>query len=298
MSRYLCLNKDSRYIYIFDWTTHLLCLTNVGGDVLERLPLELPVNCTPSAFSRIILSGIQKLSQQRPIPAELMLGLGITLPGLVDSRDYIALYSTELGWRDVNIRDLFSDHFGADVFLEHTANMNALGECVFGAGRGFDRVMLILLENEGIGLSSVLRGECQHGDNYMYGELGHIKLPSNIVCSCGQRGCLEAIVHDCMMKNGGVMDDEVLEYISFGVSAAVNIADPSTVLLYGKLTHGLTPQQEEQLIARIRKKITNERSRVFTIQVCRNQDMMGVKGMSAYVFDNCFPILSRASSNP
>lgn len=287
-SRELCFNNDARFEFVFDWHTQMLCLVNIGGDILEKLPLTFPRNCTPSAFADIVSRNVDKLAKIHPVDANRLLGLGVILPGQIDSRDCTVLYSVELGWRDVNIHDLFHDRFRENVFLERWSNMIALGEYVFGAARGYNHVMLVLLENEGIGLSAVVRGDCQHGNNYMYGELGHIKLPSRIICSCGQQGCLEAIVRDCMLRNGGIVDDEVMEYISFGVSTAINLSDPGIALLSGWLVRQLKPEAEENLINHIRRKVTNERSRSIDIHICREEEMMGIRGMSAYIFDRCF----------
>ena len=108
------------------------------------------------------------------------------------------------------------------------------------------------------------------------------------MCSCGQQGCLEAEVRDCMHRNGGIIDPEVLEYISFGVSAAINISDPGVALLTGRLVRNLSGEAEANLIARIRKKVTSERSRAVDILLRREEDMMGIRGMSAYIFDCVF----------
>lgn len=287
-SRELCFNNDARFEYVFDWHTQMLCLVNIGGDILEKLPLTFPQNCTPNVFAGIVSEGVEVLAKLHPVDESRMLGLGVILPGLIDSRDCTVLYSVELGWRNVNVRYLFADQFQENVFLERWSNMIALGEYVFGAARGYNHVMLVLLENEGIGLSAVVRGDCQHGNNYMYGELGHIKLPSRITCSCGQQGCLEAIVRDCMLRNGGIVDDEVMEYISFGVSTAINLSDPGIALLSGRLVRQLSPDAEKNLIGRIRRKVTNDRSRAIEIHICREEEMMGIRGMSAYIFDLCF----------
>jgi len=288
--RFLRFNKNGRFMYVFDWNSHLLCLVNIGGEVLDSRPLFFPEKCTPSAFLAVVLEGLRDLRQAHPLEPEKTLGLGLALPGLIDSRHLTVLYSVELGWRDVDIRYLFSESCGENVFLERTGNVIALGEYVYGAAVGHNHVLLVLLEHEGIGASSVVRGDCQHGSNYMFGELGHVKLPSKILCSCGQQGCLEAVVRDHMMRNGDVVDDQLIEYIAFGVSAAVNISDPGIVLLTGRLVRDMSDSQEQALIASIRRKITNERSRSFIIRLCREERLMGIKGMSAHIFNSQFVV--------
>ena len=123
----------------------------------------------------------------------------------------------------------------------------------------------------------------------MYGELGHIKLPSTVVCSCGQQGCLEAVVIDCLRRNDGHITNELLDYISFGVAAAVNISDPRIVLLAGRIARTLTEAQRTYLSDCIRNKITNERERALSIHVCDEENGIAIRGMAAYVFRKCFP---------
>jgi len=290
MPRALCLNGNARFMYVLEWWGRKLSLVNLGGEILESVDLKFPANCLPTAFAEIVLKGVQRLEKIRSVPKEKLLGLGIVMPGQIDSRHTTVLYSVEMGWRDVDMHYLFSNRFGDDIFLENVGNMIALGEYVFEWGKDHQHLLVALLENEGIGSATVVRGNCQHGSNYMFGELGHIKLPSDVLCSCGQKGCLEAIIRDHMMRNGGVLDDELLEYLSIGVSTAVNLSDPGIVLLIGKLVSGLTTEQEKSLITRIRKKITNERSRSLEILVRRDQIQMAVKGMCAFIFNRKFYI--------
>lgn len=289
--RNLRFNDNARFAYVFDWNRHRICLANMGGEILESRTLSFPQSCTPAAFSAIVSDGIQALRVARPVDPDRLLGLGLALPGLIDSRNTTVLFSVELGWRDVDIRRLFSESFGRNVFLERTGNVIALGEYVSGAAKGFEHVLLVLMGNEGIGASAVVHGDCQHGSNYMYGELGHIKLcASRVICSCGQQGCLEATVRDHLMRNGGQFDAQLIEYLSFGVSTAVNLSDPGIVLLAGRLVQGLDSKSEQALLTSIRGKITNERSRSMILHLCGDNADMGVKGMCAHIFNNWFSV--------
>lgn len=288
-SKNLCLNENSRSMYIFDWNSRKLCLVNLGGNILESIDLTFPKNCVPEIFAQIVLKGIEKLHKLHAIDEQQFLGLGISMPGLIDSRNQIVLYSVELGWRNVNIKDLFSVHF-ENVLLERTGNMIALGEFEYGAARDYNHILLVLMENEGIGASMVVRGDCQHGSNYMYGELGHIKLPSDILCSCGQKGCLEAVVRYHLINNGNVMDDKLIEYLSVAISTAVNLCDPGMVLLSGRLIQNFTPQQQQQLINCVRNQMTDGHMRKLDFHICCEEADMGIKGMSAHIFNHHFSI--------
>lgn len=290
MSRYLCFNNNVRFMYIFNWSSRSICLVNLGGDVLKSLVLEFPHGCIPAQFVAIVLNGIERLEKLYPVSEELILGLGIILPGIIDSRHLKVIYSVEMGWRNVDISELFQERFDGKLFLERWSNMLALGENIFGATRNYTHSVLVLIENEGVGLSSVIRGDCHHGSNYMFGELGHIKLQSSVMCSCGQRGCLEAVIRESMSRNNNILTDEVMEYMAIGVSTAVNLLDPGIVLLYGKLLSSLTKESQEKLLNRILSKITSEQTRSLKLVISQDDGLIGVKGMSAYIYDCSFPI--------
>ncbi|MCQ2437041.1 MAG: ROK family transcriptional regulator [Clostridia bacterium] len=286
----LALNESARLMYIFDWNTRQLCLVNLNGSILKRVWPAFPANCIPSAFRRISLEGSRQLSEEMPVEPDKLLGLGFCMPGLIDCRSCTIHYSTELNWRDVDIGALFADAFGDHVYLERTGNMIALGEYEYGAARNVKHLLLILLENEGLGASSVVRGDCQHGTNYMFGELGHIKVDSDVICSCGQKGCLEAVILDRLMHNGGVVDEAITRYISLGISAAINLIDPGMVILSGKLVHFMNERERDALEEAIRCRVTNDRSRHTQIVFSGSNNEMGIRGMSAYIFGQHFKI--------
>ena len=280
----LVLNASARMMYIFDWNSRQLCLTNFVGEVLERTVLSFPGQCIPTVFKSVVLEGVKRLNKAHPVAPNILLGIGFSMPGLIDSRSCMVLYSTELGWRDVDMQDLFAHELPGNVYLERTGNMIALGEYEFGAGKSVNHFLLVLLENEGLGASVVIRGDCQHGGNYMYGELGHMKLDSDVICSCGQRGCIEAVIRNRMMQNGGIVDEQIIKYISLGVSAAVNLLDPGLVLLSGKLVNSMDGVVRSSLAESIRCKVTNERSRDTKIEFSNPESDMGIRGMSVFIF--------------
>ena len=290
VSRYLCLNEGSRLMYIFEWGSRTLCLVNLGASILDSLQLSFPPNCMPLGFAQVVLQGIGELRKKHPVDPEALLGLGLVMPGLIDSRSQTVLHSVELGWRNVDMCSLFQTAFGNNIFLERTSHMIALGEFEFGMARTFNHILLVLMENEGIGASVVVRGDCQHGHNYMHGELGHIKLPEDVPCSCGQRGCLEAVVRYHLMRNGNQVDDALLDYYSMAISTAVNLYDPGIVLLSGRLVRNLGTENRDLLIERICCRVTDGHLRDLTFGICREETHMGIRGMSAHIFNHHFAV--------
>ena len=89
------------------------------------------------------------------------------------------------------------------VIVDNDANLGALAEAAFGAGR--DPGDLVYLKvSSGIGAGLILNGRLYRGSSGLAGELGHVLVdPDGIVCRCGNRGCLETVaatgaVVDCL----------------------------------------------------------------------------------------------------
>jgi hypothetical protein len=98
------------------------------------------------------------------------------------------------GWVGVDARAVMSERLGLPVRVENDANLGALAELVFGAGRGLQDFVYIKVSS-GIGAGFVIDGSLHRGAGGTAGEIGHITLDeSGRVCRCGNRGCLETFV--------------------------------------------------------------------------------------------------------
>ena len=119
---------------------------------------------------------------------------GIDCAGLIDgSRGYL-YYSPNLPeWRDLDLGALFSGALGLRVTVDNDVNAAAWGEYVLGAGRGTGYFVCLTL-GTGIGGGVIADGRLYRGWQGMAGEIGHHVIdPSGPECTCGARGCLEAM---------------------------------------------------------------------------------------------------------
>lgn len=288
--RYLMLNDSARKFYAFDWLTHTLFLMDLSGNVLREMPVKFTNPVAPEAFAAAILKGVDKIEAEGLCQPEDVAGLVLSLPGLVDIHTGTVIYAVELEWHGVNIRSLFRRRFGDNVYVEKLTNIMALGEHAATGSEKASHFQLFVLDSAGIGVASIVHGGCQHGANCMYGELGHIKLPVDVPCSCGQKGCLEAIVKDRLQKSGGEITDEVLEYLSVGVATSVNISDARTIVLTGELVERLSKKQRANLSDLIGEKVTGQQFRKLQIRFRDQTKKLAEKGIGAYFFQCYFPL--------
>src|SRR5690242_5596440 len=116
---------------------------------------------------------------------------GVVVPAVVS--DGVAVWSANLGLRDVALRDLVAARLGLPVALGHDVRSGALAEARLGAGRTTRRLLFVAL-GTGIAGGFVLDGRIDEGAHGGAGEIGHITVrtgPDARACSCGGRGCLE-----------------------------------------------------------------------------------------------------------
>ncbi len=121
-------------------------------------------------------------------------GFGVGCAGPVDIANGRVLSPPNLpGWNNFPIVEALAKYSGVPVVLENDANVAALGEQAFGAGRAFNNIIYVTIST-GIGGSIISSGNIIHGLTGNAGEIGHMTvMPGGPVCGCGARGCLEAI---------------------------------------------------------------------------------------------------------
>jgi glucokinase len=119
-------------------------------------------------------------------------GVGVGAAGLVDWRSGTVLLASNLGWRDVPLRDLLGAALGdVAVRVDMDTNAAALAEVRLGAGRG-RRHLLYVTVGTGVGGAEVLDGRLYRGASGGAGQIGHVVVdPSGPRCGCGGQGCVE-----------------------------------------------------------------------------------------------------------
>lgn len=120
--------------------------------------------------------------------------IGMASPGPLDPGAGVVLAAPNIPeWRDFPLTEKLSKHFGVPAHLDNDANLAALGEWKFGAGRGHHNALYLTIST-GIGGGVIVNDRLLHGYHGLAAELGHvIVLPGGPLCSCGFEGHLEAL---------------------------------------------------------------------------------------------------------
>ncbi|MET9066389.1 ROK family protein [Streptosporangium sandarakinum] len=159
-------------------------LVTSAGEILLTDRRATPREQGPEAVVETIRSFIGDLAARGGgVPA----GVGLAVPGLVTADT--ALYSANIGWRDVPATAFVP--LDVPVMLGHDVRTGGLAESVLGAGRTVSDFLFLPI-GTGIAGAMIVNGEPYGGASGWGGEIGHIPVfPDGETCACGQVGCLE-----------------------------------------------------------------------------------------------------------
>ena len=157
-----------------------------GGAFIHELTRPTPVAAGVDAVLGELAALIAELAALQPTG-----GVGLVVPGIVDPAAGRAVFSANVGFRDLPVRDLVHDAVGLPILLEHDVYAAGVAERTVGAAVGIDDHLVAAI---GTGIAGVVHvgGRPARGALGLAGELGHVPVwPGGERCPCGQRGCLE-----------------------------------------------------------------------------------------------------------
>lgn len=163
------------------------------GRILARARFATQAQAGPADLLARLAQGVQDLAGQARAQGLAPAGLGVASPGVIDRAAGVVRFSPNLpGWRDIPLAGELARATGLPTALENDANLYALGEHRYGAGRGQGDLACFTL-GTGVGGGLIINGRLVVGELGCGGELGHTLVePGGRPCGCGARGCLEA----------------------------------------------------------------------------------------------------------
>ncbi len=158
---------------------------------------------------------------------------GVAVPGVVDDDAGIAVYSANIGWRDVPMRTLLAERLGGvPVALGHDQRGGGLAEGRLGAGRGQDRFLFLAL-GTGIAAAIGIEGRIEAGAHGCAGEIGHIVVtPGGRRCPCGQTGCLETEASAAAVARDWAEASGAADATAADCASAVEAGDPRALAVW------------------------------------------------------------------
>ncbi|MEV0173111.1 ROK family protein [Streptomyces sp. NPDC050803] len=205
-------------------------VTDMAAGVLAHAEEPLDDH-TPEAALAVAADLTRRLLSEAPEAADRVLGLGVGVSGHVDSEAGVCRYSALLDWNKVDVAGPLRAATGLPVVVNNDVNTLVVAERWFGQGRDLDSFAVVTV-GPGIGCGLLLDGTLFSGATGLAGELGHLPLdPAGPMCSCGRRGCLEALAGDRAvlrhLQDAGVACADITEAIDLarsGSGAAQTVA--------------------------------------------------------------------------
>lgn len=195
-STLLGINPQAGYVVGVDiGATHLgLSLADLSAHVLNETEIAFDVGRGPE----ICLAKVDDLLRELLVRADLslddILAVGVGVPGpVVEMAGAVVAPPIMPGWDGFPITAHLHSLWNCPIALNNDAELGALGEWAYGAGRG-EPYLLYIKVGYGIGAGLLIDGEVYRGASGSAGEIGHITISSQgPVCSCGNIGCLESL---------------------------------------------------------------------------------------------------------
>ncbi|MEH3032552.1 MAG: ROK family protein [Aeromicrobium erythreum] len=228
----------------------------LGGRVLRREQHPLPADPDPRAVGDVVADLVARVGE--PTTSAPLVGLGISVPGVVQRSSGVVQFAPNLGWHDVPFVQVVEDriHSGVPIDLGNDADLGARAEHLRGSGLGVDHLVYVS-GDVGVGAGVITGGAPLAGAAGYAGEVGHMSYdPEGLPCHCGNRGCWETEIgahaiaraigapEDSVASLGAVLDGydgdldalrDIARHVGRGLATVVNMLNPQVVVLGGYL---------------------------------------------------------------
>lgn len=169
----------------------------------------------PGHLIKEIASLVESTAKDAGAKLKSVVAVSIGAPGAIDVRRGIVTEAPNLGWKNVPLASELRLRLGTPVVVDNDVNVGVIGEHALGAGEGVDDLIGIFV-GTGIGGGIISGGKLFEGASGWAGEMGHTVIEINgPVCSCGRRGCAEALASRTAMAR------DVMAAIKSGAKSVV-----------------------------------------------------------------------------
>lgn len=291
------LNAYSRLFVGLDISGAMIkcIIMNLRGNVVFRRTWDKSGVQKGPDFTPQIISFIETTVEESKIERGKLSGIGIGVPGIVDTSDGRIISSIDCGWKNFDLKTPLEKHFRLPVYIDNSSKVMAIGEQWFGEGTQAENFALVTV-GRGIGAAFVINNEIYEGAHSLSGEVGHMVIdPNGPLCKCGKRGCLETFASGKAIQNqarqllesnigsnmldfaGGDINkldadtvfkaaaagdmlaqkiaDNAIHYLAVGLGNLVALLDCQLIVLTGYVT-----KDNEYLLTHVRDEINTTRS--------------------------------------
>lgn len=244
---------------------HSAVIYDFAGREIASLSMKAHPVSTADQIIAATIELVTSICAKIGVQVQDLSAIGVGLPGFINASQGIVHWSPIIEDVPPNFAEILSTRLKAKVIVENDANLIALAELWFGAGRQISDFAVVTIEH-GVGMGLVINHKLYAGARGMGLELGHMKVSlDGALCRCGQRGCLEAYVADYALmreasfashgvdpdapaevaletlyheaKAGNLTARSIFEragkYLAMGMGNVTNLFDPQLIILSG-----------------------------------------------------------------
>jgi predicted NBD/HSP70 family sugar kinase len=326
-ARLLAYNNYFKFIIsaILDIDRLTIGITDLDFCIINKSKKALDKNRSPERVVKLVKEEINNLVKAASIKMNNLIGLGISVPGLVDDNKGVVNFSHNLpGWKNILLKELLEKELDIKVFITHECRTRVLIE-KFRLNEKSISTIAVVKSFEGIGSAVLINGKLVEGRDGIAGEIGHITYDnkSKVQCNCGNFGCVEALgsinalmeniktklkkpynnseltyknnlsleeVYKAFINGDRLVCEEVklnARYLGFAVSNIIKFFNPQKIILYGAIKHF-----GEKYLDLVKENVLketfprfNENYNITFSNLKKDDELMGVAIM---VFNNIF----------
>lgn len=287
-----------------------VAVTDLGGQVLAQTTRDIAIADGPETVLAWLEGAFAELLDEIDRSADDVRGVGVGLPGPVEFATGQPVNPPIMpGWDRYPVGERLARHFGVPALVDNDVNIMGIGEH-WSSWPDEDFLLFVKL-GTGIGSGIVARGHVHRGADGAAGDIGHIHVPDHddIVCRCGNRGCLEAVAGGGAMATRlrdlglpTVTSRDVVDQVRSGhpeavqlireagrtiggvLATCVNMLNPRVIVIGGDVARA-----DEPLLAGIREVVYQRSLPLATgqLRIVRSQldDGAGVIGAAVMVLE-------------
>ncbi len=254
--RLLRLKKNAFYVIGADISRYKLRVGvfNTDAEPMRVLEEETPIDKGKDEVIRVLLEMIETAMKTSGVPTGKIYGIGVGIPGPLDYENGVVISPPRFeNFANVPLRKILEEKFRMKVWIDNDANVAAMGEKWFGAGKKHENFLFVIADI-GIGCGIVINKRLYRGSLNGAGEVGHIPVVlnadlqeleslaslSNVPSIFRARTELDVKLDDIIKlagkgeKNSLKVFEEVGRYIAVAVATVVNILSPEMVIIGGR----------------------------------------------------------------
>ncbi len=300
-----------------------VALGDFSARILEEIEVPFRIDKGPKECLQEADNILRELLQKRGLSTTNLAGIGVGVPGpVIAEKGTVMAPPIMPGWDRFPIRATLEDQWGTAVTLNNDAELGALGEWAYGAGRNEKNIAFIKV-GSGIGAGLIINQQIYGGNTGSAGEIGHLTVDENgPLCACGNHGCLEAFAGGHAIasqarklvasgkrtllseksldsitardvaeaaRRGDLPAQEIIKrsgtFIGIAIAGLINLINPSTVIIGGGVAQvgDLLTGPIRQAVRARSLRASEHSVRITTAMLGRRSSLMGALVQAVHV---------------